>query len=284
MSGILYVVMAILVILVVTTFMLWNRADKKWVDSELRWCGSELDRLKDLDTFKMHLDAKNQQIADIRRETEDEMRRLFENEVKSLHSEINRLCEERSKLQRTINLQGAQLEELEKLDEKSELSRISINGVPLTRKQLDDELESELQADYPSTWLYGDSDLLSYDHLYDTEVPSHKKGLKRGEEKLHRRKDNTRQSSYRQVAINLRKARKLVELQRLENEKVAKSEEDLARTRDIEEELAVIQERIDATPEGEPADQVALNDLYRQRDGLFWQLGQIEIPYYEGGE
>lgn len=217
MSGILYVVMAILVILLITALRreIWES-----------------------NSFKMHLNAKNQQIADIRRETEDEMRTLFENEVKSLHSEINRLCEERSKLQRTINLQAAQLEKLEgdlelskmvmidtlkdfvTLDrEKSELSGISVNGVPLTRKELDDELESGLQAEYPSEWLYGDGDLLSlpdYDYLHDREVPSHKKGLKRGEERLHDRKDNTRQSSYRRTSVDNRKARKLVELQNYE--------------------------------------------------------------------
>ena len=227
MSGILYVVMAILVILVVTTLVKWARATNRWVNSELN-------RLKDRDTFKMRLDAKNQQIADIRRDTEDEMRRRFKGLVDSLHSEIDELYEERSSLHRTINLQGDQLEKLEddlKLckmvltdtfkdfialkSEESELSGICINGVPLTRKELALEFESGLQADHPSTWLYGDNDLLtlpSYDHLYDREVSSD------GREwhKFEKRKDNPRQSSYRQVSIDLRKARKLVGLQNYE--------------------------------------------------------------------
>ena len=225
MSGILYVIMgitiAILVIMVVTLTKVL-----RW-SNRLRWSGlTELDRaracrLKDLATFKMHLDAKDQQIADIRRDTEDEMRRLFKDLVDSLHSEIDELCEEKSKLTRTVNLQAAQLEELEKQPEEakffidgnpldSDFSGICINGVPLTHKELDDELESALQAEYPSTWLYGHNDLLtlpSYDHLYDREVSSDGREWHRFE----KRKDNTRQSSYRQVSIDLRKARKLKE-------------------------------------------------------------------------
>lgn len=238
MSGILYVVMAILVILVILLTTALRRAvrevnsreeEKTHLKAFARQIHGELyaARAQDLATFEMHLNAKDQQIADIRRETEDEMRKLFEDLVNSLHSEIDRLCEERSKLIRTVNLQAAQLEELEKQPEEakpsidenplnSDFSGICINGVPLSVAELDLEFDSALQAEYPSVWLYGDNDLLSlssWDHLYETEIASYKSGLNRGERMLHRRKDNTRQSSYRQVSINLRKARKLVELQ-----------------------------------------------------------------------
>ena len=247
MSGILYVVMAILVILVVTTLMLWNKANKEWVNSEL-------DRLQDLRTFEMHLDAKDQQIADIRRETEDEMRRLFKDLVDSLHSEIDELCEEKSKLQRTINLQGAQLEELE--DQKGALQYFEERSIAIVAERVQECLEGA------------------------------KAPLKEEIAELRLRIDKLceeRSKLQRTVRLQNPRARKLVELQRVENQKVAKSEEDLARTRDIEEQLAVIEEQIDATPEG-PAGQVALKDLYRRKEGLFWQLGQIEIRYYEGGE
>lgn len=244
MSGILYAIAATLSIIILFLGVAFKKVYQKmvrkedeintWKEGYLQLSDNclclEKELESDRDRYKMHLESKDQHIANIRMETESEMTAHFVEVLASMNFEIHSLCEEKSKLIRTVNLQAAQLEELEKQPEEakffidgnplnSDFSGICINGVPLTREQLDFELDSALQAEYPSVWLYGVRDLLrlpSYDHLYEREVAPYKRGLKRGERKLHERKDNTRQSSYRQVAINLRKARKLVELQNYE--------------------------------------------------------------------
>ena len=96
----------------------------------------------------------------------------------------------------------------------TDFSGVYIDGIPLTNAQLELELEQGLQAEYPSVWLYGDHELASldsWDHLYEREVLSYKTGLERGERDLYKRKDNTRQPSYRQASIDMRKARRMVE-------------------------------------------------------------------------
>jgi len=243
MSGILYVIVAILVILVVILTAALRRA----VRIELEACQRfewEIDS-REKTTISLRAYARrlyadwleaDKQIAKIRQKTEGEMRELFKAEVNSLYAEINLLWKEKSELIRTVNLQAYQLEkldratksgsvqlefnELKELAEKSEPSGISINGVPMSHAELAEAQSNNDQSEYPigPYGLHELSDLEAWDYLYETEVPSHKKGLWRGEEKLHNKVDNTRQSPYRQVTIDLRKARKLVELQRLENE------------------------------------------------------------------
>ena len=78
----------------------------------------------------------------------------------------------------------------------------------------------------------------------------------------------------------------------IEREERLQSEDDYRKVLELKERLEHILDRIEEvkdrrcslTGDLTPLDEVIFRDLYRQRNSIFQQMAQIEIPYYEGGE